>query len=570
MLAKDRHALPDTQQRPVSMLRRWSLTLAWVPIAIATLGGELLRSQGPLGAPVTAPASPGHRMYSPWGGDTLLVDNTGAVVHTWPRGPRNVNGLYLGDDGSLWRATRVPGSPPVFGGAQGGLQRVALDGSIRWEYTLASTTQWSHHDIALLPNGNVLMIAWDLMTRTEAIAAGRDPALLSTPQWLPDSIVEVQPTGPTAGAIVWEWHFMDHVVQDFDPAMANFGEVDEHPELLDINFPPEDAQSGEWNHCNALDYDPVRDLIMLNSPFQGEFYIIDHSTTTAEAASHAGGTYGRGGDILYRWGNPEAYRAGTGYDQKLFFQHGAHWVPPGLPGAGNVLIFNNEAGTLQGAQFSSVIELEFPDSFAHVTGEAYGPETLFWSYTHPTTGTFYSAGLSNAERLPNGNTLVCSGGQGWLFEISRTGEIVWEHRPSPQPLMFRTAYYERYLWSDQESTSATGVTNVAFDLIAGTAQTGQAYFLLGSASGTAPGVPLGALELPLIPDAYTRWTFTGASVLPGFAGTLAPLGRANAVLTLPALPLLKGRTLHHAYLVLDTKTLQTVQVSNSVPLALTP
>ena len=80
---------------------------------------------------------------------------------------------------------------------------------------------------------------------------------------------------------------MDHVIQDFDNAKPNFGVVADHPELLDINFPPNVTSNGDFNHSNSLSYDPIADIILLNSPFQAEFYFIDHSTTTAEAASPA-------------------------------------------------------------------------------------------------------------------------------------------------------------------------------------------------------------------------------------------------------------------------------------------
>ena len=72
-----------------------------------------------------------------------------------------------------------------------------------------------------------------------------------------------------------------------------------------------------------------------------EIYIIDHSTSTAEAATSSGGIYNKGGDFLYRWGNPQAYRQGDQNDQKLFGQHYPHWIPDGLADAGKLILFNN-------------------------------------------------------------------------------------------------------------------------------------------------------------------------------------------------------------------------------------
>ena len=185
---------------------------------------------------------------------------------------------------------------------------------------------------------------------------------------MPDSLVEIKPTGKTTGEVVWEWHLWDHLVQDFDKSKANFGNVAEHPELVNINYGEDELPSviaatarrktsprrmatpaanrppridPDFTHFNGVAYNPDLDQIAVSVWAFSEFWIIDHGTTTAQAAGHTGGRRGRGGDLLYRWGNPRAYRAGTKADRKLFRQHNAHWIPRGLPGAGHLLLFNN-------------------------------------------------------------------------------------------------------------------------------------------------------------------------------------------------------------------------------------
>lgn len=137
-----------------------------------------------------------------------------------------------------------------------------------------------------------------------------------------------------------------------------------------------------------------------------------------------------GGDIMYRWGNPQAYHAGDADDQTLFLQHDAQWIRPGLAGEGNILIFNNGAGRTP-ENYSSVDEIIPPvdgsGNYALTPGEAFGPDTLTWTYEAPTPTDFYSSFVSGAQRLSNGSTLIAAGALGEIFEVLPDGEIVWHY-----------------------------------------------------------------------------------------------------------------------------------------------
>ena len=377
------------------------------------------------------------RAGEPWDGLTVfqplssttayLIELDGTVVETWPGSYRPGNAVYLRENGNLLRTIHVAGT---VGGSGGGVQEVDWNGSMVWDYRYSTTSYLQHHDVEEMPNGNVLMIAWEYIPRAEAIAAGRNPAYIQGTTFAPDHVIEVQATGPTSGTIVWEWHLWDHLIQDFDPSKANYGNVADHPELMDLNYPPKVPQQGDWNHLNSIDFNPELDQIVLSSHNQDEIWVIDHSTTTAEAAGHTGGNSGMGGDLLYRWGNPEAYRAGSSADQMLFGQHDAQWIEPGCPGEGNILVYNNGAGRPAGP-YSSVEEIVPPvdaqGHYSHTPGTAFGPAQPTWIYTAPDPFDFYSSNISGAERLPNGNTLVCCGAAGWFFEVTQAKEKVWEY-----------------------------------------------------------------------------------------------------------------------------------------------
>src|SRR5207248_6947015 len=131
----------------------------------------------------------------------------------------------------------------------------------------------------------------------------------------------------------------------------------------------------DWLHVNSVAYNAELDQIMLSVFEFSEVWVIDHGTKTAEAAGHEGGKSGKGGDLLYRWGNPRAYRAGTVKDQKLFGQHNAQWIAKGLPGEGHVLIFNNGMKRTGGA-YSTVDEIVLPvdgkGRYDYSKGKPYG------------------------------------------------------------------------------------------------------------------------------------------------------------------------------------------------------
>ena len=403
----------------------------------------------------------GYTLLSPLGSKkSFLLDMDGRVVRTWECGCTPLSS-YLLENGNLLRFGTIPQEEVKFGrmpGGAGRLQEFTFDGELVWQFDYDSETRYGHHDAMKLPNGNVLMIAWERKSRDEAIAAGRAPDSLHDKPLIPCFLLEIKPSGKSGGEIVWEWHIWDHLIQDHDPSKANYGSVAEHPELIDVNFggaetaPPQNAAPAnplgglgyvappaagqpifpdpDWTHCNGVDYNAELDQIVISVHGFSEFWIIDHSTTTEEAKGHTGGRYGKGGDLLYRWGNPQAYRAGTKADQKLFAQHNAHWIPKGLPGAGHILLFNNRQEDETG-KFSSVDEIVLPVNesghYQRPTGERFGPEEAAWSYTASPKTDFYSNFISGAQRLPNGNTLICSGAHGIVFEVTADKQMVWKY-----------------------------------------------------------------------------------------------------------------------------------------------
>jgi hypothetical protein len=387
-----------------------------------------------------AEAYEGYNLHFPHNqGNTYLLNNCGEIVHRW-NDPvfRPGNGIRLEENGLLYVTKGRNALSNSFIHAGGGGEKVEIrdwDNRLLWTYTINDSTQRMHHDIQVLPNGNILAIVWDYKSDAEAIAAGRNPnkltgtGALGNGLW-PEKILELQPDTVTGNTtIVWEWHVWDHLVQDHDNTKANFGVVENHPELIDLNYTLYDS-TADWQHANAIDYNPDLDQIILCVPTFNEIWIIDHSTTTAEAAGHTGGLVGKGGDLIYRFGNPSAYR-GNG-PTTLFYPHDAHWVDLTLssthPEYGKIAIFNNKIGP----DYSAVHTLSpvfdtYEWQYDTLANGDWGPTSFDWTYTANPPQEFYSTGLGAVQILPNGNRLINEGREGRAFEVNSSNQIVWEY-----------------------------------------------------------------------------------------------------------------------------------------------
>ena len=273
---------------------------------------------------------------------------------------------------------------------------------------------------------------------------------------------------------------------------------------------------------------------MISARAQDEVWLIDHSTTTAEAAGHTGGARGRGGDLLWRWGNPEAYGRGTSVDRQLFQQHDPRFVPPGYPGAGHITIFNNRYLPNQ----SAIFEIELPVDaqgmpFVEPTTLVYGPSGPVWTFSEPG---FFSSFVSGAERLVSGNTLICSGAQSRLFEVTPTGQTVWSHTHTTPDVIFHAHAVDRRLWANKTEVSVTNGGRIDFDHIVDSSRANDIYYLLGTLSGTSQGTPLpGGLLLPLNLDNLLigMVCYPNIGVFVNTLGSINSKGRATSAIDIP-------------------------------------
>src|SRR5690606_34852670 len=168
-------------------------------------------------------------------------------------------------------------------------------------------------------------------------------------------------------------------------------------------------------------------------------------------------------DLIYRWGNPEAYGRGLPEERQLFNQHNPTWLDNG-----HIQIFNN--GEPNTRQFSSVIEIIPPLNddglYDLLVGSAYAPYDILWEYRASPPESFFARNTSGAQRLENGNIFITDGPAGRLFEIDAEGILVWEYlNPivnnsdtySPLPIFRATRYAPDYEGIANRTVTANGV-----------------------------------------------------------------------------------------------------------------
>ncbi len=402
----------------------------------------------------------GYAMFVPSNSASVyLVNRKGEVVHEW-KGNYGILSPYLNDDGSITALSEDVDFPVFAGGGESGrIQTISWDSKMLWDFEYANEDHLAHHDIAVLPNGNVLTIAWEARSYEDVLQAGRKPEYIPKAGLWTSRIVEIQPIDKTHGKEVWKWHLWDHLIQDFDKEKNNYGDVAAHPELLDFNVAEElpepisqdsldalhkmhklwrnqtiDNGGSDAYHLNAINYNAELDQIVFSSPHLSEIFIIDHSTTTEEAAGHTGGRSGKGGDFLFRWGNPQNYRQGDSTNQQSFGQHDVRWVPKGYPGEGALTFFNNDISgrdRKDSLNYSAIYQIrpltDYRGNYVMMENKRFAPSDAEWKYVAKDTISFYSSFISGAQRMKNGNTFINEGARGRFFEVNPNGDIVWEY-----------------------------------------------------------------------------------------------------------------------------------------------
>jgi len=342
----------------------------------------------------------------------IIEKEKGNLVFEWNLPSGIGNDAELLPNGNLLVALTDDDPAYTFGGFGGRIAIISPQGDILWDYKYSDEVNLAHHDVEMLPNGNILFIAWEKKSGVDLSDVGYTGEY---EQIYTEKVIEID---PESNQIVWEWKVWDHLIQDKNDDLDNYSEISDQPEKVNINYQDslkDGDNGGDIFHANALEYDEENDLIYLSINYFSEVWVIDHSTTQQEAANNIGGNYGKGGDLVYRFGNPEAY---NNVGERTFF----HNHNPNLVTGGNsLLVYSN--GLPEVDPHSVVYELVVPEIFDLKANENNELEIL-WSFKDPN---LFSPKVSGAYRLPNGNTLITQGTFGF-WEVTSSREVVWKYK----------------------------------------------------------------------------------------------------------------------------------------------
>ncbi len=285
----------------------------------------------------------------------------------------------------------------------------------------------------LVDRGNTLILSHKNLHRPE----------ISGKPLLDDTIIEVT----WEGKIVWEWICSDHFEElGFDENARNT--IARNPYTRNVA-----SGYGDWMHLNSLStIGPNRWFDAGDTRFHPDNIIWDARNSNIIAIIDR-----RTGKIVWRLGPDYTVSEKHKKIGWIIGQHHAHIIPHGLPGAGNLLLYDNGGSAGYGApnpgspggvgnalrDHSRVLEID--------------PVTLdvLWTNTPPPGDkpgprpprgfSIYSSFISSAQRLPNGNTLVTEGAGGRIIEVTPGYEIVWEYiSPFFNKRSFGNAVYRAY------------------------------------------------------------------------------------------------------------------------------
>ncbi|MBK9272046.1 MAG: aryl-sulfate sulfotransferase [Saprospiraceae bacterium] len=373
-------------------------------------------------------------MIAPSGSTAItLLDTNSRVVKTIT-GLSGVTGYssHMVPGGSIWRTVGTNNSTFRGGGIHGRIQKIDYNGKLLFDYTISNGQQCAHHDICPMPNGNVLVIVYELKTATETMAKGGPNSIRYN-----EKLLELKPTGLNTAEIVWEWNLWDHLCQTTNPSLSNYvSSALSNPHLLNINYL---NTRTDWVHMNGVDYNEELDQIVLSSHFLNEMWVIDHSLSKEETRNNSGGKYGVGGGFIYRWGNPAAYGASGNTIFKVM--HDAHWVPKGRPRAGMLAGVNNQGVSNNQTAIDYFQPSWDGEKYTKNGNNAYPPST--YSFRHAALG--YTSNMGSAQELPNGNILVCLAIAARVYEVDSTGKQLWNYQgmmPIPQAFRYSKCFIE--------------------------------------------------------------------------------------------------------------------------------